>query len=153
MPKKKKKIKYHKHSMDNEHWIRSNWRPIAALLYLAICLFDFILAPILLAVYSMYTHTDLHSWTPLTTSGAGILHVSFGAILGIYAHSRGQEVLQYNQMNSMYNQSSMASSIQSVTSNTLPINNVSVKKQPSSRVATSVTVTDEYETTNYGRNK
>jgi hypothetical protein len=31
------------------------------------------------------------SWTPLTLSGGGLFHLSFGAILGISAFTRGQE--------------------------------------------------------------
>jgi hypothetical protein len=88
--------------MDGESFIQAYWRPIAAIVYLIICLFDFVLAPVLLGFYSIYTKSTLVMWTPLTTIGGGIFHISFGAIVGIYSYTRGQEILQTNNLNAQY---------------------------------------------------
>lgn len=112
----------HSHTQNNNHHRRSEeplwkelWRPLAAYIYLAICLLDFGLMPI---IYEMINHsitnasvvelalkfTDataqieaLHTlrqaqtWVPLTLQGNGMFHVAFGAILGVSAWTRGQE--------------------------------------------------------------
>lgn len=82
----------------NEVWIRKYWRPMVAFLYLAICAFDFILAPILLGIYSIHTNSALIIWTPISVQNGGIIHASFGAILGVYAHGRTKEKMQCNDI-------------------------------------------------------
>lgn len=96
-----------KHSMDGEPFIQKYWRPIAACVYLFICLFDFVLAPVLMGFYSIYTKSTLVMWVPLTTVGGGIFHISFGAIVGIYSYTHGQEVLQTNNINAQLLQSKL----------------------------------------------
>jgi hypothetical protein len=71
-------------------WFNCKWRPASAWLYLLICLFDFIIAPIL---WSIMHSTELVQWQPLTLMGGGLLHVSFGAIMGITSFGRTQEKL------------------------------------------------------------
>lgn len=61
-----------------------------ALTYMAICIFDFILAPLVLVALSIYTGNDLVSWKSLTLSEGGLFHLSLGAILGVSAWTRGQ---------------------------------------------------------------
>lgn len=88
-PRKRKPVK-----RNSESFLKHHWRPIAAFTYIIICLFDFMFAPMLMVGYSIYTHTALITWVPLTTSGTGIFHLSYGAILGVYAYGRSKEVLQ-----------------------------------------------------------
>jgi len=70
---------------NNVSWFVTRWRPSAAWLYLLLCILDFAVFPVLW----MTIHPE--QWTPLTLQGAGVFHMSFGAIIGISAHSRGQE--------------------------------------------------------------
>lgn len=60
--------------------------------YLITCTFDFILFPIAYAlVQSIFKGNVTLQWHPITLEGAGLYHISMGAILGVTAWSRGQE--------------------------------------------------------------
>jgi hypothetical protein len=75
----------------DEHWLNSHWRPTMGWTYIAICLFDFILAPIFTFWFFGKTGQEFVAWKALTMSDGGLFHLSMGAILGITAWSRGQE--------------------------------------------------------------
>ena len=78
--------------MSHENWLQTKWRPITAMVYLVICLFDFVAAPILWTlVQAYYDGVVTTQWQPLTLAGSGLFHISFGAILGVSAFTRGQE--------------------------------------------------------------
>lgn len=81
-PKKKK-----------EDWIKTKWRPMMAWAYMAICIFDFIIGPILRVWFMAYTGQIIEPWTSLTLSEGGMFHMSMGAIVGVSAWTRGQEKL------------------------------------------------------------
>lgn len=91
-------------------WMRENWRPLAAFIYLLINLFDFIIAPIFMgftnettaefvksimgldpSVQAILANKPNNGWQPLTLMGSGMFHISFGAILGVSAWSRGTD--------------------------------------------------------------
>jgi hypothetical protein len=93
-------------------WVRSMWRPCAAIIYLFICLFDFVIAPWFIQVemtslseiftyilqmpsdqqaQALNTLTTPRSWESLTLQGGGLFHIAFGAILGASAWTRGME--------------------------------------------------------------
>ena len=93
-------------------WLRSLWRPIAALVYLSICVFDFIIAPYYVQAqphnlaeiftYVLQMPVEQQSealnimmnkgdWQSLTLQGGGLFHIAFGAILGAAAWTRGME--------------------------------------------------------------
>jgi hypothetical protein len=74
-----------------EHWYKSYWRPTACYAYIFICLFDFCLAPIGLAIFCGMFGVPYITWTPLTLQGSGLFHLAFGSICGISALTRGQE--------------------------------------------------------------
>jgi hypothetical protein len=74
-----------------EHWIKAYWRPAMCWQYFLICLFDFFLAPIFLAIFSYITKTPLQQWHPITLEGGALYHASMGAVTGVTAWSRGQE--------------------------------------------------------------
>lgn len=74
-----------------EAWFKCYWRPAAAWVYLFICLFDFVLAPVFFGWFSWFTKMDMKEWTPLTIQGGAIFHISFGAILGLYTWNRTKE--------------------------------------------------------------
>lgn len=86
-------------SKSSEHWMKAYWRPAMGWLYMAICAFDFIIGPILsltmpavLAGIGVTTVTYT-PWESLTLSNGGLIHLAFGAILGVAAWTRGQEKL------------------------------------------------------------
>ena len=80
-----------------EDWMTKKWRPMMAIMYMCVCTFDFILAPILWAVVQFWetqaANDAFRQWQPLTLQGAGLFHMAMGAVLGITAWSRGQEKL------------------------------------------------------------
>ena len=62
--------------------------------YMAICIFDFIIGPVYFNLLQYRTaQQQLEMWVPLTLQGSGLIHLAFGAILGISAWTRGQEKL------------------------------------------------------------
>lgn len=77
-----------------EHWITSYWRPMMAWQYMAVCVFDFIIAPIMMVVYSDRADVAYVAWHPLSLEGGGLYHLAMGAVLGISSWSRGQEKLK-----------------------------------------------------------
>ncbi len=78
-----------------EDWMNSKWRPAMGWLYMFVCFFDFVLAPILWSlVQALYKGGVNVQWQPLTLQGAGLFHISMGAVLGLAAYGRTQEKLQ-----------------------------------------------------------
>jgi len=81
----------------SEHWMKSYWRPAMGWLYMLICFFDFVAAPILsmlmpIFLKSLGANTVTYAqWQSLTLSNGGLIHLAFGAILGISAYGRTQE--------------------------------------------------------------
>ena len=75
----------------NEDWVNRKWRPAMAWTYIAICIFDFILGPILNWRFFGASDQTFAAWKPLTMSDGGMFHIAMGAILGITAWTRGQE--------------------------------------------------------------
>ena len=74
-----------------EHWIRKYWRPAMAWQYLAVCLFDFIIAPIMtMGLYKLLGGSYI-PWDPITLKEGGFYHLSMAAIVGVAAWTRGQE--------------------------------------------------------------
>lgn len=82
-----------------EHWIKSYWRPSMGWLYMIICFADFVLFPALAMVLPAFlksfgVNISYNAWQSLTLSNGGLIHLAFGAILGVAVWSRGQEKLQ-----------------------------------------------------------
>ena len=79
----------------NEDWMNTKWRPAMGWMYMIVCVFDFILFPILWAVVQFWetsaANDAFRQWQPLTLQGAGLFHMAMGAVLGIAAWSRGKE--------------------------------------------------------------
>ncbi len=94
-----------------EKWFVKYWRPAAAWIYLTICVFDFMIMPIyhirsqgsldhvwalsmrlrpedqLQAIVQLTKKT---AWDPITLQEGSFFHISFGAILGVAAYTRGR---------------------------------------------------------------
>ncbi len=87
---------------DTEHWMKSYWRSAAGWVYLVICFMDFVGFPLLiilmtLVARSMGVEVDYDPWSSITLTEGGLIHLSFGAILGVTAWTRGKEKLAMRQ--------------------------------------------------------
>lgn len=76
------------------NWMRDYWRPMMAVQYFAVCIFDFAVAPIVWSAVQAYMHMPITQWVPTTLSQGGMYHMAMGAVLGIAAWTRGQEKAQ-----------------------------------------------------------
>lgn len=85
----------------NEDFINKKWRPMMGWTYMATCIFDFIVAPILWAVVQFWeteaANDAFRQWQPLTLMGAGLYHMAMGAVLGIAAYGRTKEKIDGKQ--------------------------------------------------------
>jgi hypothetical protein len=87
------------HSSDSEQkkedWMNAKWRPMMGWMYMGICLFDFVLAPIFWTSIQAVFHGGINTqWQPLTLQGGGLFHVAMGAVIGISAYGRTKEKLE-----------------------------------------------------------
>ena len=73
--KEKPQVKWYD---EDEPKIQKKWRPAIAWMYIGICIFDFVLSPVLMLVFFN------KEWTPSTIANNGIFHWTMGAILGVY---------------------------------------------------------------------
>jgi hypothetical protein len=73
-------------------WMKTKWRPAMGWMYMSVCIFDFIVAPVL---WTLAQADDggivAQQWMPLTLQGAGFFHIAMGAVLGITAFGRTME--------------------------------------------------------------
>jgi hypothetical protein len=77
-----------------EDWMNTKWRPMMGWLYLLVCVFDFVFFPVLWSLIQALGHGQVNmQWQPMTLQGAGLFHISMGAILGIAVYGRTQEKL------------------------------------------------------------
>ena len=76
-----------------EDWMNRKWRPTMAWVYMAINICDFILFPVLFSIIQYHMDAQLIQWQPITLQAGGLIHVAFGAILGITAWGRSKEKL------------------------------------------------------------
>lgn len=83
-----------------EDWMNTKWRPMMGWMYMAVCIFDFILAPILWSAVQFWESNSVNDafrqWQPLTLQGAGLFHMAMGAVLGLSAWGRTQEKIGGN---------------------------------------------------------
>lgn len=80
------------HPIDpNTSWLRRYWRPAIAWQYFAVCLFDFLFAPLAVMALSYYTGQEYNQWQPLTLVAGGFYHIAMGAIIGVAAYGRTKE--------------------------------------------------------------
>ena len=82
-----------KRKIDN--WMQKYWRPMMSLVYIAIIIFDFIVAPVFWSIMQVYASGSIAlQWAPLTLQSGGIFHAAMGAVLGISAFTRGKEKIE-----------------------------------------------------------
>lgn len=83
---------------EEEHWVKAYWRPAMGWLYMLICFMDFVGFPAVsmflpVAYKGLGMQISYTPWASLTLSNGGLIHLAFGAILGVSAWTRGQEKL------------------------------------------------------------
>lgn len=81
---------------EEESWIKSYWRPAMAWSYAVICLFDFLIAPIMVMSFNYLVKGEYVQWDPITLKESGFYHMAMMAILGVAAWTRGMEKLKRN---------------------------------------------------------
>lgn len=75
-----------------QDWMKEKWRPAMGWVYMATCITDFIIFPVLWSILQAIQGGQVTSqWNPITLQGAGLFHLAMGAVLGVAAWSRGQE--------------------------------------------------------------
>ena len=74
-----------------EDWMNNKWRPMMGWIYMTTCVTDFILFPVLWSILQAVMKQPITPWQPITLQGAGLFHLSMGAIIGIAAFGRTQE--------------------------------------------------------------
>jgi len=80
---------------DNTDWINKKWRPCMGWMYMAVCISDFMIFPIAWSVFQAVSHGSVTTpWQPITLQGAGLFHISMGAVLGIAAYGRTKEKIE-----------------------------------------------------------
>jgi len=78
-----------------DDWMRTQWRPMMAIVYMIINLFDFLVFPIVWSYLQIHGKGEVaQQWVPLTLSSGGLFHMAFGAVLGVAAWTRGQEKVE-----------------------------------------------------------
>jgi hypothetical protein len=84
-------------TMSRGEWMQKYWRPCAAFMYMACCLCDFAIFPIMFTVVQFWeeqaSNDAFRQWVPITLQGGGLFHVSMCAVLGVSAYGRTQEKL------------------------------------------------------------
>jgi len=89
-----RKSKITQSEQQKEDWMNSKWRPMMGWMYMVVCSFDFVIAPILWSLLQSFSQGSVQTqWQPLTLQGAGLFHIAMGAVLGIAAYGRTQEKL------------------------------------------------------------
>jgi hypothetical protein len=76
-----------------EDWMNAKWRPMMGWIYMLTCVTDFIIFPILWSILQASLKQPVTAWQPITLQGAGLFHLSMGAIIGVAAFGRTQEKL------------------------------------------------------------
>ena len=86
----------------DESWVKSMWRPAMGWLYMLICLMDFVVFPAIamfmpVMLKGIGITMQYAAWQSLTLSNGGLIHMAFGAILGVAAYGRTQEKVASKQ--------------------------------------------------------
>lgn len=76
----------------NETWIVYLWRPMMGWVYMVICLFDFMIAPVFFTMVGL--GAEGVKWQAVTLQGSGLFHLSMLTILGVTAWGRNQQRLK-----------------------------------------------------------
>jgi len=76
-------------SVQNGDFMEKLWKPMTGIVYMAINVYDFILGPMIYHILEYYNSgQSIDAYQSVTLQGGGIMHLSFGAILGISAYKK-----------------------------------------------------------------
>lgn len=79
----------------DEDWMQKKWRPAMGWMYMMVCIFDFIVFPIMFTLVQFWeteaANDAFRQWVPITLQSGGFFHIAMGAVLGISAYGRTQE--------------------------------------------------------------
>jgi hypothetical protein len=79
----------------DDDWMTKKWRPMMAIMYMACCIADFVLFPIMFTLVQFWelqaANDAFRQWIPITLQGGGLFHIAMGAVLGVSAFGRSQE--------------------------------------------------------------
>ncbi len=78
---------------EKDPWLKAYWRPAMAWSYFLVTTFDFLIFPLLSMWWANHTGEPYVQWNPITLKEGAFYHLSMGAILGISAWQRGQDIL------------------------------------------------------------
>lgn len=78
---------------EQHSWITTQWRPMMAIVYMVVIVFDFVLFPIGWTIIQAMLVDGITSlqWNPITLISGGLFHAAMGAVLGVAAWTRGKE--------------------------------------------------------------
>ena len=93
MTTQKEYIKLSDSEKKKEDWMNAKWRPMMGWIYMLTCVTDFIIFPVLWSILQASLKQPVTAWQPITLQGAGLFHLSMGAIIGVAAFGRTQEKL------------------------------------------------------------
>ena len=72
--------KVEKVSAQEKDWMQNKWRPAMGWMYMMVCVFDFIVFPVLWAIVQFWetsaANDAFRQWQPLTLQGAGLFHMA-----------------------------------------------------------------------------
>jgi hypothetical protein len=72
--------------------MKAYWRPAMGWLYMLICFCDFVGFPIISMFMPVFIKgLPYVAWKSITLDNGGLIHLAFGAILGVTAYGRTQE--------------------------------------------------------------
>lgn len=103
----------------DESWLQGNWRPMMAWQYFVVCLFDFVVFPILNGAACIYTGA-YHEWHPLTLQGGGLYHLAMGGIIGVTSWQRSNEKMTAFSAGSFGGSTSSTSTSTTTTDTVVP---------------------------------
>jgi hypothetical protein len=79
----------------NRDWINNQWRPMMSWMYMVVCIFDFIVFPVLWSMLQAVFNGAIEAqYQPMTLMGAGLFHVAMGTVLGIAVYGRTKEKIE-----------------------------------------------------------
>lgn len=91
---------------NQRYWMQTHWRPLMAIMYMIVCVADFIIFPVLWSILQSTSDGQVTSqWNPITLQGGGLFHVALGAILGVAVFGRTKEKLAGVDINKSTNES------------------------------------------------
>jgi hypothetical protein len=79
----------------NIDWVNNKWRPAMGWMYMVVCIFDFIIFPVLWSVLQAIFNGKVEAqYQPMTLVGAGLFHIAMGTVLGIAVYGRTKEKIE-----------------------------------------------------------